>query len=31
MLSSVGINSRALLGGWNAWRAGGGAMATGRQ
>jgi hypothetical protein len=25
----VGVKSRALLGGWNAWVSGGGAVATG--
>jgi hypothetical protein len=29
MLKSSGIKSRALLGGWNAWVSGGGAVARG--
>jgi hypothetical protein len=29
MLAGVGIKSRALLGGWNAWVNGGGPVATG--
>jgi hypothetical protein len=29
MLNGVGIKSRALLGGWNAWVSGGGTVATG--
>ena len=31
MLSGVGIKSRALLGGWNAWVNGGGSVITGTQ
>jgi len=29
MLNGVGVKSRALLGGWNSWVSGGGAVATG--